>query len=49
MIKLGLKFLDLKSYHENIKLMLETNPNKFLDTEITCTDQGIKTQAHKKS
>ena len=27
-------FLDLNSHHENIKLTLETNPNKFLDTEI---------------
>ena len=25
-------FIDLNSYHENIKLTLETNPNKFLDT-----------------
>ena len=33
-------FLDLNSYHENIKLTLETNPNKFLDTEIIRTDQG---------
>ena len=37
-------FLDLNSYHENIKLTLEINGNKFLDTEIICTDQGIKTQ-----
>ena len=33
-------FLDLNSYHENIKLALETNPNKFLDTEIIRTNQG---------
>ena len=37
-------FIDLNSYHENIKLTLETNPNKFLDTEIVSTDQGIKMQ-----
>ena len=37
-------FLDLNSYHENIKLTLEINANKFLDTEIICNDQGIKTQ-----
>ena len=36
-------FIDLYSYHENIKLTSETNPNKFLNTEI-CTDQGIKMQ-----
>ena len=29
-------FLDLNSYDENIKLTLETNQNKFLDTEIIC-------------
>ena len=29
-------FLDLNSYDENIKLRLETNQNKFLDTEIIC-------------
>ena len=29
-------FLDLNSYDENIKLTLEANQNKFLDTEIIC-------------
>ena len=42
-------FLDLNSYDENIKLTLETNPNKFLDTEINRTDQGIKTQVYNKA
>ena len=32
-------FIDLNSYHENIKLTLEINPNKFLDTEIIRSDQ----------
>ena len=41
--------LDLNLYHENIKLTLETNPNKFLDTEIIRTDQGIKTQVYNKA
>ena len=35
-------FLDLNSYHENIKLTLEINPNVFLDTEIIHINQGIK-------
>ena len=42
-------FIDLYSYHENIKLTLEINPNKFLDTEIICTNQGIKTQVYNKA
>ena len=36
-------FIDLNSYHKNIKLTLEINPNKFLDNEIIRTNQGIKT------
>ena len=32
-------FIDLNSYHENIKLTLEINPNMFLDTEIIRSDQ----------
>ena len=32
-------FIDLNSYHENIKLTLEINPNMFLDTEIIRNDQ----------
>ena len=42
-------FIDLNSYHQNIKLTLEINPNKFLDTEIICTNQGIKTQVYNKA
>ena len=42
-------FIDLKSYHESIKLQLEINPNKFLDTEIIRTNQGIKTQVYNKA
>ena len=42
-------FIDLNSYHENIKLTLEINPNKFLDTEIIRTNQGIKTQVYNKA
>ena len=41
-------FLGLNSYHENIKLTLETNPNKFLNTEI-CTNQGITTKVYNKA
>ena len=42
-------FIDLYSCHENIKLTLEINPNKFLDTEIIRTNQGIKTQVYNKA
>ena len=42
-------FIDLNSYHQNIKLTLEINPNKFLDTEIIRTNQGIKTQVYIKA
>ena len=42
-------FIDFNSYHENIELTLEINPNKFLDTEIICTNQGIKTQVYNKA
>ena len=42
-------FGDLKFSYENIKLTLETNPNKFFDTEIICTDQGIKMQVYNKA
>ena len=28
-------FEDLNSYHQNIKLAVEINPSKILDTEIT--------------
>ena len=42
-------FIDLNSYHENIKLTLEIKPNRFLDTEIIRTTQGIKTQVYSKA
>ena len=42
-------FLDFNSYHENIELTLETNPNKFLENEIIRTDEGIKTQVYNKA
>ena len=41
-------FIDLNSYHENIKLTLEINPKKFLDTEIISTNQVIETQVYNK-
>ena len=41
--------LYLNSHHENIKLISEVNSNKFLDTEIICTDQEIKTQNYNKA
>ena len=40
-------FLDLNSCHQNIKLTLETNPNKFRDTEII--RPRIKTQVYNKA
>ena len=41
-------FIDLNSYHENIKLTLEINPEKFLDIETIRTNQRIKTQVYNK-
>ena len=41
--------IGLNSYHENIELTLEINPNKFLDTEIISINQGIKTQVYNKA
>ena len=32
-----------------MKLTLEINPNKFLDTEIIYTNKGIKTQVYNKA
>ena len=32
-----------------MKLTLEINPNKFLDTDIILTNQGIETQVYNKS
>ena len=42
-------FIDLISYRENIKLTLESNPDKFFETEIIRSDQGIKTQVYNKA
>ena len=42
-------FIDLNSYHQSIKKTLEINPNKFLDTEIIRTNQGIATQVYNKA
>ena len=42
-------FIDLNSYHVIIKLTLEINRDKFLGTEISRTDQGIKTQLYNKT
>ena len=42
-------FLDLNSYHENIKLTSETNQNKFFDTDIIRTNQEIKTELYNKA
>ena len=37
-------FEKLNSYNENIKLMLEVNPTKFLDTELVRETAEITTQ-----
>ena len=37
-------FEKLNSYNENIKLMLEVNPKKFLDTELVRETAEITTQ-----
>ena len=42
-------FKDLNSCHENIKLTLEINPNKFLDNEIIRTNPGTQTQVYNKA
>ena len=41
--------MDLNSYHQSIKKTLKINPNKFLDTEIIRTNQGIETQVYNKA
>ena len=38
----------LSFYHENIKLTLESDPTKFLDTEIIRSNGKIKTQVYSK-
>ena len=42
-------FQELNSYNENIKLTLEVNPTKFLDTELVRENGEIKTQVLSKS
>ena len=39
----------LNNYHPNIKLTVEINPNKFLDTEITENESTIKTKVYRKA
>ena len=39
----------MNSCHENIKLTLEINPNKFLDNEIIRTNPGTQTQVYNKA
>ena len=38
----------LHNYHPNIKLTIEINPNKFLDTEITENEGATETKMHRK-
>ena len=38
----------LNSYHQNIKLTLELNPTKFLDTKIIRSNGKITTQVYNK-
>ena len=38
----------MNSYHQNIKLTLELNPTKFLDTEIIRSNGKITTQVYNK-
>ena len=42
-------FEELNSYNENIKLTLEVNPTKFLDTELVRENGEIATQVFSKS
>ena len=41
-------FRNLNSYHNNIKLTLEENPRKFLDTKIIRKNNTISTQVFAK-
>ena len=38
----------LNNYHPKIKLTIDTNPQRFLDTEITHIDGTIETRVHRK-
>ena len=39
----------LNNYHPNIKLTIEINPNKFLDTEIIENEGAIETRVYRKA
>ena len=38
----------INNYHPKIKLTIETNPQRFLDTEITHINGTIETRVHRK-
>ena len=42
-------FEKLNTYHDNIKLTIEENPTKFLDTEIVRHNSAIITKVHTRS
>ena len=42
-------FEKLNSYHPNIKLTIEINPNKFLDIERTENEGIIETKVYRKT
>ena len=42
-------FEKLNMYHSNIKVMIEENPRKFLDTEIVRHNSAIKTKVYTRS
>ena len=42
-------FEKLNTYHDNIKLTIEENPKKFLDTEIVRHNSAIITKVHTRS
>ena len=39
----------LNNYHPSIKLTIEINPNKFLDTEIIENEGAIETKVYRKT
>ena len=39
-------FYELNNYHQNIKLTIELNPSKFLDTELICKEGNYSTKVH---
>ena len=38
----------LNNYHSKIKLIIKTNPQRFLNTEITYINDTIETRVHRK-